>query len=150
VLTFSSAWNASTFCLSHGLLCFKAVISACGDYWQCSENKELQDKVTLLEHRLASLSGDKASVNSEHNMSEEYVDELKKKVQSQVITNILQLNKSWTGLLKITLFWLWSLFLFLVELGVLVQTSHMEIGLLLFYSVKNISKKLIPAGSSNF
>jgi hypothetical protein len=110
----------------------------------------LQDKVTLLEHRLASLSGDKASVNSEHNMSEEYVDELKKKVQSQVITNILQPNKSWMGLLKITLFWLWSLFLFLVELGVLVQTSHMEIGLLLFYSVKNISKKLIPAGSSNF
>ncbi|XP_061977657.1 kinesin-like protein KIN-7D, mitochondrial isoform X2 [Populus nigra] len=54
---------------------------------KCSENKELQDKVTLLEHRLASLSGDKASVNSEHNMSEEYVDELKKKVQSQEIEN---------------------------------------------------------------
>uniref|UniRef100_A0A6M2EYD1 Kinesin motor domain-containing protein n=1 Tax=Populus davidiana TaxID=266767 RepID=A0A6M2EYD1_9ROSI len=54
---------------------------------KCSENKELQDKVTLLEHRLASLSGDKASVNSQHNMSEEYVDELKKKVQSQEIEN---------------------------------------------------------------
>ncbi|KAJ6766023.1 KINESIN-LIKE PROTEIN KIN-7D MITOCHONDRIAL [Salix purpurea] len=53
---------------------------------KCSENKELQDKMTLLEQRLASLSGDKASVNSEH-MSEEYVDGLKKKVQSQVIEN---------------------------------------------------------------
>ncbi|XP_034902359.1 kinesin-like protein KIN-7D, mitochondrial isoform X2 [Populus alba] len=54
---------------------------------KCSENKELQDKVTLLEHRLASLSGDKASVNSQHNISKEYVDELKKKVQSQEIEN---------------------------------------------------------------
>ncbi|KAJ6707930.1 CENTROMERE PROTEIN E [Salix viminalis] len=53
---------------------------------KCSENKELQDKMTLLEQRLASLSGDKASVNSEH-MSEEYVDGLKKKVQSQEIEN---------------------------------------------------------------
>uniref|UniRef100_A0A6N2MHG7 Kinesin motor domain-containing protein n=1 Tax=Salix viminalis TaxID=40686 RepID=A0A6N2MHG7_SALVM len=53
---------------------------------ECSENKELQDKMTLLEQRLASLSGDKASVNSEH-MSEEYVDGLKKKVQSQEIEN---------------------------------------------------------------
>ncbi|KAJ6368713.1 hypothetical protein OIU78_001151 [Salix suchowensis] len=54
---------------------------------KCSENKELQDKMILLEQRLASLSGDKASVNSEHNMSEEYVDGLKKKVQSQEIEN---------------------------------------------------------------
>ncbi|XP_011037184.1 PREDICTED: kinesin-related protein 4-like isoform X3 [Populus euphratica] len=54
---------------------------------KCSENKEMQEKLTLLEHRLASLSGDKASINSEHNMSEEYVDELKKKVQSQEIEN---------------------------------------------------------------
>ncbi|KAG5247823.1 kinesin motor family protein [Salix suchowensis] len=54
---------------------------------KCSENKELQDKMILLEQRLASLSGNKASVNSEHNMSEEYVDGLKKKVQSQEIEN---------------------------------------------------------------
>ncbi|KAL9333305.1 hypothetical protein Peur_073444 [Populus x canadensis] len=54
---------------------------------KCSENKELQEKVTLLEQRFASLSGDKAPLNSEHNASEEYVDELKRKVQSQEIGN---------------------------------------------------------------
>ncbi|CAK7329631.1 unnamed protein product [Dovyalis caffra] len=52
-----------------------------------SENKELQEKMTLLEQRLSSLSGDKASLNFEYNASEEYVDELKKKVQSQEVEN---------------------------------------------------------------
>jgi centromeric protein E len=72
---------------------FQAVVSTYGYYWQCSENKELQEKVTLLEQRFASLSGDKAPLNSEHNASEEYVDELKKKVQSQVITTMLKFTK---------------------------------------------------------
>ncbi|KAF9676069.1 hypothetical protein SADUNF_Sadunf09G0100100 [Salix dunnii] len=69
------------------LLMFQAVISAYGYYWQCSENKELQEKVTLLEQRVASISVDKAPLNSEHNAAGEYVDELKKKVQYQEIEN---------------------------------------------------------------
>ena len=72
---------------------FQAVISAYGYYWQCSENKELQEKVTLLEQRLASFSVDKAPLNSEHNAAGEYVDELKKKVQCQVITAVLKFTK---------------------------------------------------------
>lgn len=51
---------------------------------QCAENKELQEKVEILEQRLASLTVDKSSVSSEQCASEEYADELKKKVQSQV------------------------------------------------------------------
>ncbi|KAJ4837396.1 Kinesin-like protein KIN-7D, mitochondrial [Turnera subulata] len=54
---------------------------------KCSENKELQEKVNFLEQRLASVSGDKLSLNSEHSVSEEYVEGLKKKVQSQEIEN---------------------------------------------------------------
>ncbi|KAJ9132809.1 hypothetical protein P3X46_033642 [Hevea brasiliensis] len=54
---------------------------------KCSENKELQGKVNILEQQLASLSGDKTSLTSEHAVPEEYVDELKKKVQSQEIEN---------------------------------------------------------------
>lgn len=54
--------------------------------WQCSENKELQEKVHTLEQQLASFSGDKMSHTPEHAVSEEYVDELRKKIQSQVIT----------------------------------------------------------------
>ncbi|CAN0910498.1 Kinesin-like protein KIN-7D, mitochondrial [Linum grandiflorum] len=50
---------------------------------KCLENKELEEKLNLLEHRLASLSGDK----SEQSVPEEYVDELRKKIQSQEITN---------------------------------------------------------------
>ncbi|XVF01028.1 hypothetical protein REPUB_Repub04eG0052300 [Reevesia pubescens] len=52
-----------------------------------SENEELQEKVNLLEQRLASLSGDKLSLSSEQGISEEYADELRKKVQSQEIEN---------------------------------------------------------------
>ncbi|KAF2301918.1 hypothetical protein GH714_030399 [Hevea brasiliensis] len=51
---------------------------------KCSQNKELQEKVKILEKQLASFSGDKTSLASEHAVSEEYVDELKKKVQSQL------------------------------------------------------------------
>ena len=63
-------------------------------YSQCSENKELQGKVNLLEQRLASLSGDKLSLSSEQGISEEYADELRKKVQSQVIYLLLGLSNS--------------------------------------------------------
>lgn len=54
---------------------------------KCSEIKELQEKVNLLEQKLASRSGDKSSLDSEHAVPEEYVDELKRKVQSQEIEN---------------------------------------------------------------
>lgn len=58
---------------------------------QCAENKELQEKVNTLEQRLASVSGDKLSLSSEQCISEEYAEELKKKVQSQVINKIFLL-----------------------------------------------------------
>ncbi|KAK8316299.1 hypothetical protein V6Z12_A13G033900 [Gossypium hirsutum] len=54
---------------------------------KCSENEELQNKVNLLEQRLASLSGDKLSLSSEQGISEEYADELRKKVQYQGTEN---------------------------------------------------------------
>ncbi|XP_015892553.3 kinesin-like protein KIN-7D, mitochondrial [Ziziphus jujuba] len=53
---------------------------------KCAENKDLQEKINILEQRLASVSGDK-SLSSEQCMSEEYAEELKKKVQSQEIEN---------------------------------------------------------------
>ncbi|KAL4274018.1 hypothetical protein GQ457_13G007560 [Hibiscus cannabinus] len=52
-----------------------------------SEIEELQGKVNLLEQQLASLSGDKIPLSSKQGISEEYVDELRKKVQSQEIEN---------------------------------------------------------------
>ncbi|CAI0377647.1 unnamed protein product [Linum tenue] len=54
---------------------------------KCLENKELQEKVNLLEQHLASLSGDKSSLPSSQSVPEEFVDELKKKIQSQEISN---------------------------------------------------------------
>ncbi|XP_022763200.1 kinesin-like protein KIN-7D, mitochondrial isoform X2 [Durio zibethinus] len=54
---------------------------------KCSENEELQEKVNLLEQRLACISSDKLSLSSEQGISEEYADELRKKVQSQEIEN---------------------------------------------------------------
>ncbi|XP_048233983.1 kinesin-like protein KIN-7D, mitochondrial isoform X2 [Ricinus communis] len=54
---------------------------------KCSENKELQERVNLLEQQLASPSGDKSSLTSEPAVSEEYAGDLKKKVQSQEIEN---------------------------------------------------------------
>lgn len=50
---------------------------------KCAENLELQEKLNQLERRLASVSGEKSSGSSEHGVSEEYVDELRKKIQSQ-------------------------------------------------------------------
>lgn len=55
---------------------------------QCAENNELQEKVNILEQRLASFTVDKSSASSEQCTSEEYADELKKKVQTQVITGV--------------------------------------------------------------
>ncbi|KAL5855921.1 hypothetical protein ACOSQ4_005723 [Xanthoceras sorbifolium] len=52
-----------------------------------SENSELQEKVNLLEHRLASVIGDKSSRSFEQGISDEYIDELRKKVQAQEIEN---------------------------------------------------------------
>ncbi|KAL5563100.1 hypothetical protein UlMin_032847 [Ulmus minor] len=52
-----------------------------------AENKELLEKVNTLEQRLGSLTVDKSSPSSEQYISEEYADELKKKVQSQEIEN---------------------------------------------------------------
>ncbi|XP_024030092.1 kinesin-like protein KIN-7D, mitochondrial [Morus notabilis] len=54
---------------------------------KCAENKELQEKVDILEQRLDSLTVEKSLVSSEQSTSEEYADELKKKVQSQEIEN---------------------------------------------------------------
>lgn len=52
---------------------------------KCSENKELQEKVNLLEQQLASRNGGKSPGCSEQGTSDEYVDELRKKVQSQEV-----------------------------------------------------------------
>ncbi|KAJ4716594.1 Kinesin-like protein [Melia azedarach] len=54
---------------------------------KCSENRELQEKVNLLEQRLASLTGNKSSGSFEQSISEEYADGLRKKVQSQEVEN---------------------------------------------------------------
>ncbi|XP_042501458.1 kinesin-like protein KIN-7D, mitochondrial isoform X1 [Macadamia integrifolia] len=54
---------------------------------KCSENKELQEKVELLQQQLASVIGDKSSLSSEQCISEEYKEELKRKIQSQEIEN---------------------------------------------------------------
>ncbi|GAV74145.1 Kinesin domain-containing protein/zf-C3HC4_3 domain-containing protein [Cephalotus follicularis] len=54
---------------------------------KCFENKEFQEKVTHLEQRLASLTADKSSLSVEQGVSDEYVHELKRKVQSQEIEN---------------------------------------------------------------
>ncbi|GMY05704.1 kinesin-like protein KIN-7D, mitochondrial isoform X1 [Fagus crenata] len=52
---------------------------------KCSENKELHEKVNILEQRLASV--DKLSMSSEQCVSDEYIDELRRKIQSQEIEN---------------------------------------------------------------
>ncbi|KAB2635538.1 kinesin-related protein 4-like [Pyrus ussuriensis x Pyrus communis] len=54
---------------------------------KCAENMELQEKVDQLEQRLASVSGERSSPSSEQCVSEEYVEELQKKIQSQGIEN---------------------------------------------------------------
>ncbi|GLT30633.1 hypothetical protein SLA2020_054240 [Shorea laevis] len=54
---------------------------------KCAENQELQEKFNLMEQRLASLSGDKSLLSFEQGTNEEYVDELRKKVQTQEFEN---------------------------------------------------------------
>ncbi|GAY52901.1 hypothetical protein CUMW_145470, partial [Citrus unshiu] len=54
---------------------------------KCSENKKLQEKVNLLEQQLACQNGDKSAGSSGQGTSDEYVDELRKKVQSQEMEN---------------------------------------------------------------
>ncbi|XP_058098697.1 kinesin-like protein KIN-7D, mitochondrial [Magnolia sinica] len=54
---------------------------------KCSENKELQEKVLLLQQQLSSVTGDNLPPSSEQLVSEEYVAELKKKIQSQEVEN---------------------------------------------------------------
>jgi len=54
-------------------------------FGQCAENKELQERICTLEKQLASFTGNKLSVPSEQGMTDEFTEELKKKVQSQVI-----------------------------------------------------------------
>ena len=47
--------------------------------------------MNILEQRLISVTGDKSSISSEQSVPEEYIDELKKKIQSQVITRYFSL-----------------------------------------------------------
>ncbi|KAF5448887.1 hypothetical protein F2P56_029382 [Juglans regia] len=52
-----------------------------------SENKELQEKVNILEQRLVSFTSGKSSMSSEQCVSDVYIDELRKKIQSQESEN---------------------------------------------------------------
>lgn len=56
--------------------------------FQCAENKELQEKIALLEQQLALVSNGNVSPpltsSPEQSIKDEYVDELRKKIQSQV------------------------------------------------------------------
>ncbi|WCJ40915.1 Kinesin motor family protein [Euphorbia peplus] len=54
---------------------------------KCSENKELQEKLNLMEQQLSAFSGDRSLLASDHVMLDEHTGELKKKVQSQEIEN---------------------------------------------------------------
>ncbi|KAG5547842.1 hypothetical protein RHGRI_013503 [Rhododendron griersonianum] len=53
---------------------------------KCAENKELQEKICILQQQLASTSGDQSSLSGQYT-SEEYVEELRRKIQSQEIEN---------------------------------------------------------------
>ncbi|CAI9103734.1 OLC1v1002273C1 [Oldenlandia corymbosa var. corymbosa] len=54
---------------------------------KCAENKELLEKIAQMEQQLASATSDKLSPSSEQHTSDEYDDELRKKVQIQEIEN---------------------------------------------------------------
>ncbi|KAF5727191.1 kinesin-II 85 kDa subunit isoform X1 [Tripterygium wilfordii] len=54
---------------------------------KCTLNMELQEKVTLLEQQLASVAGDKLPLAPQQSVCDDYVDELKRKVQSQEVEN---------------------------------------------------------------
>ncbi|KAI3700705.1 hypothetical protein L2E82_45342 [Cichorium intybus] len=50
---------------------------------KCIENKELQDRITLLEQQFAAVNSEKSQSSSGHNVSEEYLNNLGKKIQIQ-------------------------------------------------------------------
>ncbi|KAH6804224.1 Kinesin motor family protein [Perilla frutescens var. frutescens] len=52
---------------------------------KCAENKEMEDKILHLEQQLASVSSGNKSYPSENCVHDEYSEELRKKVQSQII-----------------------------------------------------------------
>ncbi|KAK7264249.1 hypothetical protein RJT34_31855 [Clitoria ternatea] len=54
---------------------------------KCSENVELQEKVKLLERRMATVASGTLSVLPDQCLSGEHIDELKRKIQSQEIEN---------------------------------------------------------------
>ncbi|PIA57112.1 hypothetical protein AQUCO_00600086v1 [Aquilegia coerulea] len=54
---------------------------------KCSENKELEEKVLILQQQLASVMGDKSESISEQGGYEDYINELKRKIQSQEAEN---------------------------------------------------------------
>lgn len=64
--------------------CF--IMWICFSIDQCAENKELQEKILLLEHQLSSVSDDKKTPTLGMCVSDECADELRMKVQSKVTT----------------------------------------------------------------
>ncbi|XP_024979643.1 kinesin-like protein KIN-7D, mitochondrial [Cynara cardunculus var. scolymus] len=54
---------------------------------KCSENKELQERITLLEQQLAAACSEKPLLSSKQQGSKEYIDELQMKIQIQVMEN---------------------------------------------------------------
>ncbi|KHN39825.1 Kinesin-related protein 11 [Glycine soja] len=54
---------------------------------KCSENRELQEKVKLLEQQLATITGGTSLMFTDQCPSGEHIDELKRKIQSQEIEN---------------------------------------------------------------
>ena len=65
-------------------------------YLQSAENKEIQDKLRLLQQQLTSFTGDRSSLIFKQHVPGES-DELKKKIQSQVIFNLLKFLLSKSG-----------------------------------------------------
>ncbi|XP_049381060.1 kinesin-like protein KIN-7D, mitochondrial [Solanum stenotomum] len=54
---------------------------------KCLENKELQEKICRLEQQLAAFKAKQAYPSSERCVSDEYTDELRRKIQSQDVEN---------------------------------------------------------------
>ncbi|XP_060216887.1 kinesin-like protein KIN-7D, mitochondrial isoform X1 [Lycium barbarum] len=54
---------------------------------KCLENKELQEKICHLEQQLAPVKAEQSYPSSERCVSDEYVDELRRRIQSQDIEN---------------------------------------------------------------
>lgn len=51
---------------------------------QCLENRELKETISLLQQKLAARASDKSSLSLERG-SEEYVDDMRKKIKFKVI-----------------------------------------------------------------